>query len=518
MLSDMINPNLYFSKKSNNLNSDIFVKQVIALLVLNFIYLISKEIFSVFIINVIAVVLLAKLNEIISIKKYNMDFPCLKIVVVNKNQSETCSSSPSVNVSFGPTEDSSNYEIKIEQDDNVLLKDSCISNSGIHVNEITDSHIRDNFNSNPQVSAKNMVDICTQTPSTINSTFLSVATNDKTNMKCKYSDEQISVNSNNKCMPTAFSKTDNHVDTSKSCHINRINSQNDTEPQPTHESVSKSTFPLIRSNLNDILSVLPKFHGSSKRFLKFKHRFQTIIEQFHVNFEQKGLLLFLSLDEKVSESLGIICVDKVIDYNELWKQLESEYFGPQHGPLYNGAMLNTLSNWSVCDNFDKLQHLYKFILCNHRSLEIQGLAKNDYVTAIAVLLKLRGDLALEVSHAILESQGEPVLSKILKIIKDELNTVELNELVYGTHDDLKNTENISNKNVCIFCKCDHESKYCRKYQNPYDFYLYLKQKNACFNCTGLDHKVFACPKSKICSLCKDTRKHSTVLCKHNYLS
>ena len=157
-------------------------------------------------------------------------------------------------------------------------------------------------------------------------------------------------------------------------------------------------------------------------------------------------------------------------------------------------------------------------MSHHRSLEIQQLAKNDSVTAIAILSKLEGDLALEVSHAILESQGEPVLSKILKIIKEQLNTLELNDLVRGTHDDLKNTENVPNKNVCIFCMCDHESNCCRKFQNPYEFYVYLKKKNACFNCTGLDHKVLACPKSKICSLCRDTRKHSTVLCKLNYRS
>ena len=76
--------------------------------------------------------------------------------------------------------------------------------------------------------------------------------------------------------------------------------------QFTSESVSKDNFLSLYSNLNDILSVLPKFHGISKRFLRFKHRFQTIIKQFDINIQQKGLLLFLSLNEKVVESLGIV--------------------------------------------------------------------------------------------------------------------------------------------------------------------------------------------------------------------
>ena len=515
MLSDMINPDLYFTKKSSYFHSDPFAKQVIALLALNFIYLFSKEIFSMLIINVFAVLLLVKLNEI-TIKKNNVDCPSLKIVVVNKSQS--CSSSPCVNVCLSPTENVSNYDIKIEQDDNVLLKESYISNVGMNVSETNDSNVQNKLDTKSQVSFQNMVDNCTQTPVTINSTCQSATSNDETSRQCKNSNKLIYENSKSNC--SDFAKTDCQFNvgkpTSKSNHLNAVNLQN--EIKSMSESVSKDNFPSFYSNLNDILSILPKFHGSSKRFLRFKHRFQTIIKQFDVNMKQKGLLLFLSLDEKVAESLSIVYISEGIDYDELWRQLDCEYFGPQHGPLYNGASLNTLSNWSVCDNFDKLQHLYKFILSHHRSLEIQQLAKNDSVTAIAILSKLEGDLALEVSHAILESKGEPVLSKILKIIKDELNTMELNELVRGTHDDLKNTENISNKNGCIFCKSDHESKCCRNYQNPYDFYVYLKQKNACFNCTELDHKVITCPKSKICSLCRDPRKHSPVLCKLNYRS
>ena len=332
MLSDMINPDLYFTKKSINLNPDPFAKQVIVLLVLNFIYWFSKEIFIIFIVNVFAVLLLAKLNEIITIKKNNIDLPSLKIVIVNKG--ESCFSSPNVNVSLSPTEDCSNYDIKIEQDD-ALLKESYISNDGLHVNGIDDSHLQNKLGTKSQIHVNNMVDICTQTPVTIDSTVQSATSSDQTTLQSKNSNKIIYANSNSKCSEFSKRVCQIDVDTSK-ISIHEVNSQNGTESKC--KSVSKDTFPSFHSSLNDILSVLPKFHGNSKRFLRFKHRFQTILKQFDLNFEQKGLILFLSLDEKVAESLGIVCVDRGLDYDELWRQLESEYFGPQHGPLYHGGL------------------------------------------------------------------------------------------------------------------------------------------------------------------------------------
>ena len=532
MLSDIINPDTYASKKLNSFKSDLFIKQIIALLILNFLYLFCKEFCQLILINIFAVLLLVKVNELIINKNIDKESPCFKIVIVNSNENlsknidQGFSSSPHIIVNTN--EDPSNYDIHIEQEAKVC-SNNYITNSVKHVNKITNSEKENNFKIESQAIMKNTSEIFTQTPVTEN--FNRPIQSDNLKFSCKAS------NVTNKC---EFSKNEPTFNDHK---IEDSSSSTVLEKANKGRSLmnDNSSF---NFNLNSILSLLPKFNGDSKMFLKFKHRFHTIINQFDLNISQKGLLLYLSLNENVSETLGFVSVNGIIDYHKLWQKLESEYYGPQHGPLYNGALLNTISSWSICNTSEKLTHLYKFVMTNFRSLEIQGLAEPDLVTAITVLGKLEGNLATEVSKTILENQGRPVLLKILRLIKEELNSFELQKVVNGSHDELKNTEIASPQNVikdceynfqkverrslhklknsssykCKFCNCYHDPKICPKFTNPYDFYLYLKKNYACFNCTEVGHRSFACPKLKMCDSCSDPRKHSSLLCNKNYNS
>ena len=114
-------------------------------------------------------------------------------------------------------------------------------------------------------------------------------------------------------------------------------------------------------------------------------------------------------------------------------------------------------------------------------------------------------------------------------------------MVCGTHEDLKNTQQINSRkdlktdlphkdsnpnsfqkseryfvNKCIFCNLNHAPQDCTKFQTLIEYHRCLLRKNACFNCTQIGHKSFACPKLKSCTLCNDPRKHFQLLCRNNF--
>ena len=136
-----------------------------------------------------------------------------------------------------------------------------------------------------------------------------------------------------------------------------------------------------------------------------------------------------------------------------------------------------------------------------------------------------------------QSNGEPVMSGVLELIKEEINRIEIEKLVSGSHEDfIENNSIHSYKEVssctksilsksnsskingsCIFCfSSNHNSDECNKFSNPCDFHYSLFKRYLCFNCFQPGHKSYACPKPKQCSLCYDPRKHSKIVCKRNF--
>lgn len=549
MISDIIKFNPDLGKKLNHIKSEIFVKQLVVLFVLNFLHVFCKEFLYLISINLCAVILLVKLNEFANSKKYNREIPSLKIVIVHEENDRKSNTSPYVIIK--PSGDSSKFDVDIEEKFGNTWQ-SC-SQTNLHAPKIES----DDFPNGKKVTDKNQEVDCKSFLQKDNTSF-----DEEPIIEDKNLFHNVHNHSSQPQSKTEFSQSIDSHNKNQSC--DPPNAQCDPKFDPkisdtlkikpisdsaVHKTVSSKrivqnskvagcknkTICSYDFQMNEILSILPKFNGESKTFLRFKHRFQTIINQLDLNYAQKGLFLYLSLDVKVSETVKIISNEN-IDYNDLWDKLDCEYCGPQHGPLYNGAVLNTLNTWSICDTFEKLKHLYEFILSNYRSLEIQGPVEHDLVTAIAILSKVEGDLASNISRLISESPGKPVVFEILKFIKAELNMLELNKLVCGTHEDLKNTEsktitknfkmdslnecngfkNSSTTKKCTFCSYTHDSNNCSWFQSPYEFYYCLKRKNACFNCTEVGHRAFACPKPKICNLCSDPRKHLQVLCYNNY--
>ena len=234
--------------------------------------------------------------------------------------------------------------------------------------------------------------------------------------------------------------------------------------------------------------------------------------------------------------MGPVTKGGCINYDILWQQLDNEYCCPQNGPMYFGAAFNSLVSWDICNSQEKLNKLYKFLLTNIRALEREVGVHNDLVVAVTVLPKLEGLLFENVASFLAQSSGEPVMSGVLKLIKEEINRIEIDKLVSGSHEDftehysihsqrevLSCTKSIFKSNSskingsCIFCySSNHNSEECNKFSNQFEFHHSLFKRYLCFNCFQPGHKAYACPKPKQCSLCYDPRKHCKIVCKRNF--
>ena len=217
--------------------------------------------------------------------------------------------------------------------------------------------------------------------------------------------------------------------------------------------------------------------------------------------------------------------------------LNEEYCRPQYGIMFHGAALNSLRNWDVCNDVDKLDKLYEFLLLHHRALEREGEVGKGLAVGTIIASKLDGELLSKVCEILGNPPENSILEDILFVIKEHLNFLQVCSLVSPESKVFENENWFSSKIVnnplnpksclkkglpistenCLFClKNTHTSHNCNLYNNPRDFHKAIFNNFACLNCLNMGHKSYACPKQKICSMCQDFRKHSPVLCLNKY--
>ena len=142
--------------------------------------------------------------------------------------------------------------------------------------------------------------------------------------------------------------------------------------------------------------------------------------------------------------------------------------------------------------------------------------------------KLDGLVFENVASFLANPTGQPVMSEILNLIKDEISRLEIEKLACGHHEDFVKTVispkgpdtellNCKSNVPCIFCsKTTHISNECKRFSHPHQFQAFLFENFLCYNCFHQGHKAFACPEPKQCSVCFDPRKHNSILCSKNF--
>lgn len=342
---------------------------------------------------------------------------------------------------------------------------------------------------------------------------------------------------------------------SKIFYDSELQSHLNKHQQTSHPSESVPCHPqrstLKPLEVQSLSSMITKFDGDSAKYQHFKSRFCTIIDSLEVTIADKALVLYVSLEEQVLPFLGDITDTGALNYEKLWAALDYEFDPLHHGMFTHIAELFTISSMSQCDNSAKLMEFYKFIKKHYISLNKMGVGHEVEAFKIKILSKLCGSALDKVSSLILEADGQPVVPRLLDLLKEEISLLQLQEIAENISEVDRDRDKIqeeptepTSKHVigadslpnfptapilkqpsvlehqergCIFCETNiHHSHSCRKFRAPSEYKHVLFKQFLCFNCLNVGHKSYACPYQNQCSLCYDSRKHSPVLCTLNY--
>ena len=302
--------------------------------------------------------------------------------------------------------------------------------------------------------------------------------------------------------------------------------QQGNEQEVYHSSVDleveqKKTLPPQFLNglqyLNSISSMVTvKFDGESRKYEKFKFQFQTIVDSMSLTDADKGLLLYLSLEDTVTDYLVDFKEEGHISYQRLWTQLDLEFQSPLQGRLSHVTALFGIASMDTCDTLDKLVKLYRFVKRHYVALQRIDAAEELEAFKLSVLSKLQGEVADEVSEYIIKMNGKSVGPGILNIIREQITLMEIQQ-VAASIGEVPTSSSQSTEAQCIFCQTDqHSSSACNRYRSPNAYRKTLCQRQRCFNCLCSGHKGSDCPYPRQCNLCQDYRKHSQLLCSCNY--
>ena len=296
---------------------------------------------------------------------------------------------------------------------------------------------------------------------------------------------------------------------------------------------------LVRFHQLKSLALADKFDGSYTKYRMFKIKFCTLIQSMSLSNLEMALVLYLSLEDEVISNLGDITTEGILDYNKMWSELDELHCTPSNGPYSHFAALHTISSWTVCNSHNKLQQLYKFIKLHYLALQRLGVEDHAEGFTMLFLSKLSGTTSERVSRLMNESRGKPIISRMLEILREELQNMELQEMAVKTcendlhteHTDIEEKQKtpavatkpsilkppLQKRFNCLICNTNlHSTNMCRRFGTPMDYHREFFRRNLCYNCLKEGHKSFACPQAKVCDLCSDNRKHTPLLCRNYY--
>ena len=276
-------------------------------------------------------------------------------------------------------------------------------------------------------------------------------------------------------------------------------------------------------DLKSLSSVIGKFDGENSRYPSFKYRFCIIADTTSLTDADKGLLLYMSLENSVTDLLGRVTDEGHISYKKLWTELDSEFDPVQHGLLSHISALFEIEDMAICDTLGHLVKLYRFVKRQYIALDRISAKHEVEGFKMKILSKLRGEVADKVASYMNKYNDKSTVSDILDILREEILTMEVQQIAEDLHNHTPNREDskpftstVSPEDTdshCMFCMVDgHNSSACRRFPSPKEYHRFLCHHNLCFNCLQYGHLGYNCPQPRQCNLCSDRRKHSQVLC------
>ena len=154
---------------------------------------------------------------------------------------------------------------------------------------------------------------------------------------------------------------------------------------------------LMLQDLKYLSSIIGKFDGENSRYPAFKYRFCTIADSRSLTDADKGLLLYMSLDNSVIDFVGKVTEEGHISYRRLWCELDSEFDPVHHGMLFHVSALFNIESMAPCDTLDNLVKLYKFVKLHYIALDRIDAGHEVEGFKMKILSRLCGDILDKVS-------------------------------------------------------------------------------------------------------------------------
>ena len=187
-----------------------------------------------------------------------------------------------------------------------------------------------------------------------------------------------------------------------------------------------------------------KFNGDLRKYEKFKLKFCTLLSGYSFTTpKDRATSLYKALTDDVIDNLDHIPdLDRPDAYERMWRSLDFEYGRFQYGVFSHVTELQSIQRWPVCENSADLYNLYKFVKSHYKSLEQASQEIQAETIKVALLGKLKGRALGKCSTLIKESGERPVVKKMLQVMREEVDTLELQEMARGdegkTHQSGKN--------------------------------------------------------------------------------
>ncbi|UYV70535.1 hypothetical protein LAZ67_7003438 [Cordylochernes scorpioides] len=267
---------------------------------------------------------------------------------------------------------------------------------------------------------------------------------------------------------------------------------------------------------------LPSFKGDLDQWLDFKTTFEdTIINNSSLNNIQKFKYLQSSLSGDAASIIkGFSLTPDTFD--KAWLALNERYHCTRDlAYKYCNNILNI--KYIKVTNSRNIIELIDTVKLNLRNLELLGINEeqlgNMLLTAF-ILKKIDSNMNKDFELSLKENTF-PTLQDLLTFLEKHRKGLDhINGKIYQKEDNVRKTFKTYQVNTniikCTYCNSSHKLGTCQEFAKLSldDRIKFVRSKNLCINCLGVNHYANHCKITATCKVCN--KKHHTTLHNYNY--
>ena len=223
-------------------------------------------------------------------------------------------------------------------------------------------------------------------------------------------------------------------------------------PTSSNNSSIVQDVTTLLSNRFPIMDI-EKFDGKAEKYESFRIKFKTLIDNTDVPISSRARTLFQALGGDVVAQLDHIPnLNQPDAYDKLWTSLDAEYGRFQNGSAsYITELSSKLQSWPSVRTSTEVYELYKILRSYYTALEQLNQEYEMEHSSIRILIlgRLTGKLLGKCSTLIDEHPTDPVIKRILDIMKSSIRIMNLEEMAKGTNTSNKPSKHSSKGLLCI---------------------------------------------------------------------